>query len=296
MTATGSALTPIDYAERWRQMVEERRVFMDALYDRVGRTTENYWESRSAFFRPSVQRQTGSDPFLARVLDLVTEETTVLDVGAGGGRYAIPIAARAREVVAVEPAAAMVRVLREEAAAAGVRNLRIVDSDWLDAEVAPADVAICSHVIYPIADIVPFLEKLNSHALRRCLLYLNAGQPPWENPDLWRRFHGEPMRPQPEAIDAYNLLHQMGIHADVEIVTLQRRSSMGAPTIADAAAQFRDRLILDDRPETTSALETVLREMLVHTDEGWSLPPRPALAAIISWPPSSAVRGARTAR
>ena len=290
MTASVTAVEPIDYAERWRQIVEARREHMDVLYARLGRTTASYWASRSDFFRPSARRQVGPDPFFSRMVELLTPEMTVLDVGAGGGRYAIPLAAHAREVVAVEPAEPMVQVMREEAERAGAGNLRVVQSDWQSAVVEPADVVICSHVIYPIADVEPFLTKLDEHAKQVCLLYLNAGQPPWEMQDLWLRFHDEPMRPQPTYIDAYNLLHQLGIYANVEIVSFQRRSFFREPTIEAAAERFRDTLILDTSPETTARLHSVLREVLVETEEGWQMPPRLAKAAIVWWTPEGRAR------
>ncbi|MBI2760263.1 MAG: class I SAM-dependent methyltransferase [Chloroflexi bacterium] len=282
-----TAVEQIDYAARWRDIIEARRAYMDDLYARVGRTTANFWASRAGFFRPSMQHQAATaDNFLKRVLERVTPDTSVLDVGAGGGRYAIPLAAHAREVVAVEPAGPMVETMREEADAAGVANLRIVNSDWLAATVEPADVVVCSHVLYPIADVAPFLTKLDAHTKGVCFLYLNAGQPPWEDPDLWLRFHDEPMRPQPTYIDAYNLLVQLGIHADVEIVSYRRLSHFAEPTLEAAAAHYRETLILDDTPETTAHLQDILRDVLVETEQGWSMPMRESRAAIISWTPS----------
>lgn len=285
MTTTAEMVEPVDYAERWRQIVEARRAHMDALYARLGRTTANYWARRSDFFRPSARRQLGPDPFLSFVMELLSPEKTVLDVGAGGGRLAIPIAGRAREVVAVEPAEPMVRVLREEAEGAGVHNLRVVRSEWLAAEVEPADIVICSHVIYPIADVAPFLTKLDAMTRGTCLLYLNAGQPPWEYQDLWLRFHDEPMRPQPTYIDAYNLLHQLGIYANVQVEPLVRASFVREPTLEAAVERLRETLILDDRPETTARLHATLREVLVHNEEGWAMPPRTTQVAIIWWTP-----------
>ncbi len=280
--STGSAGS-IDYAARWRAIVESRREYMDRLYAALDRTTANYWQGRAGFFRPSVRRQMGPDQFLDRVLGRIQPGMTVLDVGAGGGRYAIPIAAAAKAVTAVEPAEPMVEVMREEATLAGVNNLTIVHGDWLAAEVGPADIVICSHVIYPIADVVPFLTKLREMTRGVCMLYLNVDQPPWEYTELWTQFHDEPMRPQPTYIDAYNLLHQLGVYADVEIVTFQRQSFMAAPTFEAAADRLRDTLILDTTPATTERLHDVLRRVLVQTETGWQMPPRPARAAIISW-------------
>ena len=289
MTTPTPAVEPVEYAERWQRIVETRREYMDALYARVRRTTENYWAPRAEFFRPSVRREQGPDTFLAKVFEHLTPEMTVLDVGAGGGRYAIPLAERAKEVVAVEPASPMVQVMREEAERAGVRNLRIVEGDWESAEVEPADIVICSHVIYPIADVVPFLRKLDARTKRTCFLYLMAGQPAWEIQDLWLRFHGEPVRPQPTYIDAYNLLHQLGIYANVEIVSFLRQGMLRDATLEAAAERFRESLILDDSTETTEQLQRVLREVMLETPDGWQMPPRPMKAAIIWWTPENRI-------
>jgi SAM-dependent methyltransferase len=280
-------VAPIDYAGRWREIVEERRRYIDALYARLGRTTANYWASRAQSFRPSARRDHGPDHFLSRVLQDVTGDSTVLDVGAGGGRYAVPLTRRAGRVIAVEPSPHMVQALRQEAEETGIKNLEIVESAWESAAVGPADVVICSHVVYPLPDIVPFLRKLDQHTRGTCFLYLNCGQPVWELPELWRRFHEEPVRPQPTYIDAYNLLHQMGIFANVEIVPLARRGLTPGLTFERAVEQFRERLVLDDSLETTGRLEAALRDTLVETDDGWQTPPRNAQAAIIWWRPSS---------
>jgi tRNA/tmRNA/rRNA uracil-C5-methylase (TrmA/RlmC/RlmD family) len=49
-----------------------------------------------------------------------------LDIGAGAGRYALPLALKVAEVIAVEPSASMRNALRTGKAEHGVDNLRIV--------------------------------------------------------------------------------------------------------------------------------------------------------------------------
>jgi len=46
-------------------------------------------------------------------------------------------------------------------------NLTVIASSWEDAEVAPADLVVCSHVLYAVAEPVPFLEKMESCARER---------------------------------------------------------------------------------------------------------------------------------
>src|SRR4051794_28433521 len=152
---TKTALAPdadtlVDDAEaRWRYLVARREAVIGAIRARTGDTGE-YWSRRVAAMGGQVRVEPGSvAPPLDRILAGVDRETTVLDVGAGWGRFAVPLAQAARQVVAVEPSGALVPILRENAAAAGVTSerLRIVEAGWLDAEVAPADVVLCANVL-----------------------------------------------------------------------------------------------------------------------------------------------------
>jgi len=54
----------------------------------------------------------------------------VLDVGAGSGRYAIPMAKMGCEVTALEPAAAMVEQIRERMALENITNIKILNKPW----------------------------------------------------------------------------------------------------------------------------------------------------------------------
>ena len=75
---------------------------------------------------------------------------TWLDVGAGGRRYALPLARAVARVIAVEPSRAMRAVLEASAREHAVRNLEIVASRWLLVKPRWADVALIPHVGYDI--------------------------------------------------------------------------------------------------------------------------------------------------
>ena len=152
---------PIDFAERWRLIVERRRVQMEAAYAASGLQNVDYWGRRAKNYRDALHIKTEQDPLLLRVLRDITPETTVLDVGAGTGRHTLALAPRVASVTAVDPSAAMLGLLQEDLDAQKLTNVTVTQSEWLDASVAPADVVLCSHVLYPIADVVPgFREGL----------------------------------------------------------------------------------------------------------------------------------------
>jgi hypothetical protein len=87
-------------------------------------------------------------------------------------------------------------LLRENAAAAGVgdERLRLVADDWEAAEVSPAALVLCANVLMPLAEIGPFIRKLDAHTLRRCVIILRATAMDAPLVALWRRFTASPTR------------------------------------------------------------------------------------------------------
>ncbi len=66
------------------------------------------------------------------ILGSIDDQQTVLDIGAGSGALAIPMAQRAARVTAVEPSLAQCGRLRRRAASLGIHNLAVVESNWED--------------------------------------------------------------------------------------------------------------------------------------------------------------------
>src|SRR3712207_6450446 len=184
-------------------------------------------------------------PPLEHILPHVDTNTTVLDVGAGWGRYAIPLARSARRVVAVEPSGALAAILLENAAAAGIDagRLSLVESGWEAADVEPADVVLCANVLTPLADVAPFLAKLDWQTRRRCYVVLRATAMDAPLAALWRDIHGVPSPRETTHADAYAVLDQLGIAANVLIQPSQ--FGMWRFDAPEVAARFvRDRLWL----------------------------------------------------
>jgi SAM-dependent methyltransferase len=108
------------------------------------------------------------DRVLDAILDLVQPADRWLDIGAGGGRYALPIARRARGVVAIDPSPRMRETLRAAATEFGIDNVTVVDGRWPMGEGAPTgDGALMAHVGYDIEHIGPFLDAAESAARRQ---------------------------------------------------------------------------------------------------------------------------------
>ena len=137
--------------------------------------SDDFWRPFASAFRADPRRT--DDPTLDRVAREVDRDKTLLDVGGGAGRFALPLALHCRHVTVVEPSESIVGEFRDGARDAGIDNLSVTQGSWEEAHVEPADVVLCSHVVYGIADVAPFVRKLGSHARERVLMLVFMDSP-----------------------------------------------------------------------------------------------------------------------
>jgi SAM-dependent methyltransferase len=241
-----------------------------------------YWDSRARRYAARTAGTAERDPFLAEVRRRVGRRTTVVDVGAGTGRFSLALAPRAAEVVAVDPSAGMLGILRREAGRRGLTNLRCVEGRWEDVDVV-ADVAICSYVLPVVPDPVPFLRKLDRSSRRHVLLYLGAFSADALFDPLWRHFHGKPRKPGPTYLDLMAVLTDMGLSPAVKVVEVP--SSSRFDSLAAAVREYVDYLVLPDSPQVRRELKGLLASWLVPEGNRWRLPVRTLPAAVVSWSP-----------
>jgi SAM-dependent methyltransferase len=282
--ASPPEVAPVDYAQRWHDIVERRRLQMDAAYAAAGIDNADYWGKRAKTYRQALHERPEEDPFLLRVLRDVTAESTALDVGAGTGRHTLALAPHVARVTAVEPSPAMLGLLREDVEAQRLSNVEMIANGWLEADVAPADVVLCSHVLYPIVDPVPFIRKLEASGKKRVYVYLRVDPLPTDL-GLWSEFHGIALQAQPMHLDLIGLLAQIEIMADVEVV--EHRFTWTFADLDEAVAQLRHSLCLhEDDAAATQKLRSLLKARLVRWPNG-RLGPEvgSARSAIVSWRP-----------
>ena len=172
--------------ETWGEMVRVEHEQSDRM--RGARPTD-HWTQYARQFKADPRRT--DDELVERLRSRLQPDDTLLDVGAGGGRLALPLALSCRSVTAVEPSPSMCAVLRETAEENGI-DVGVVEAEWADAQVEAADVILCSHVIYVIEDIGAFVSKINSHARRLVLMVVFQSAPQSQMYQLWEQVHGNP--------------------------------------------------------------------------------------------------------
>jgi SAM-dependent methyltransferase len=147
----------------------------------------------------------------------VPDGGAVLDVGSGGGRAAFALVPPAGEVTGVDHQQSMLDAFAAEAERRGVRHAEVLGGWPEAADRAPvADVVTCHHVVYNVADLVPFVRALDGHARRRVVLELPRRHPLAGMAPLWRRFWDLERPDGPGAQDAAAVLREAGITPQLE--------------------------------------------------------------------------------
>lgn len=269
-------------AKRWRSLVRGRLAEMERLQPGRGALGAAFWDTRAKRFasRMTVATATG-DPLFRRLRQATGRRSTVIDVGAGPGRFSLALAPHVRLVTAVDPSGAMLDICRRQARRQHVGNVDCVQGRWEDVEVGPADVAFSSYVLPLIADAPRFLRKLDAAAERRALLYLGAFSLDAVLDPLWRHFHDRPRKPAPTYLDAVAVLEELGLAPEVEVVEVPGRARFA--TVAEAARDYRDQLLVPDTPQARRELRGLLGSWLVRSDGAFRPPLRSLPAAIVSW-------------
>lgn len=267
--------------ERWNEMVRVEHAQSDSM--RKEAPPADSWSNFAQQFKADPRRT--DDPLVNYLRQLVTPGQVVLDVGAGGGRLALPLALEAKKVIAVEPSPSMCRVLREAALEFDVTNVEVIESSWLDAQVPQADLALCCHVLYVIQDIEAFVRKLEQHA-KRILVIVYQAPPQSQIYPLWEPIHSVPRSPLPSLPEFLRVLTQLGVEPDIHVVHTER--NRGFESLEVAKEQLARRLYVTPNSPEMARLEALLPDVLEENNGGFSIKHSVNLEPrVVSWQPGA---------
>jgi hypothetical protein len=208
-----------------------------------------------------------------------------LDVGAGCGALAVPLARRLRRVTALEPEPAMVRGLRDAAARAGLANIAVVPAAWGEAPVAPHDLVVCAHVGGLLRSDSPFLREVGVAARRWVALIRDrpggARDDKFFYAELYPRLLGRPYRTGCDAEDTVAVLRSLGV--DPLVTPIEYDAGQPFTDLAEACDFWMTYMQLRD-PAARAYLEGFLRERLTREGDMLVAPFRKTVA-VITWRP-----------
>ena len=242
----------------------------------------DFWETLARQFRAPADP--AADPTPDALAALIGPDDRAIDVGAGGGRIAIPLSRHCREIVAVEPSPAMRAVLEEEISRHGVGNIRIVAARWEEAVVAPAPLAFAAHVTYGIQAIEPFVRKLDRAATRHAALVVMTDPPQTPLAPLWRFVHGEDRLRLPCRDEVVAVLRELG--AEPVVTPLGPAPILPFGARAEAIDLLRFRLVVGPGTPGDVRLHRAL-DLFAEERDGnlWPKDARPNARSLVRWAP-----------
>jgi CTP:molybdopterin cytidylyltransferase MocA/SAM-dependent methyltransferase len=272
---------PADLAELvWAERVRANREQVDRV--REVPDGADFYAPVSGLFRVDPDR--ADDPVLDALLALAVPGETWIDIGAGAGRFALPLARVAGEVVAIEPSEAMLTALREEMSSHGITNVRPVEGRWPMEDSPLGDVCLIAHVSYDIEAIGPFLRAMEAAARRLCVAVLMERQPASLVDPFWPIVHGETRVSLPALPEFVALLEAGG---RVPSVTMVAREPRRFASRDELAGFLRRQLWIADGGEKERRFHTALDELAVEDPDGrFGLAGQAAAPiGIVSWAP-----------
>jgi len=264
-----------EYLEIWRSLVKHSGSNFPHAFNRKDQA-EAYEASTR---RKNMGRR---DTLLEKVIHEIKPDYTILDIGAGTGRWTIPLAKSAARITAVDPSEAMLAILKQNAAASGVADkIEIIQKSWEEAEVGRYDFVISFHAMYMSPDFAAFVQKMETHTKRRCYLGLRHFPIDGIIQELSAKIHGT-RHDSPNFIIGYNALYQMGIYANVIIEDFQHNWT--DDTIDDAFRRAKRHLLV----ENTTSHDTLVRDTLkrrLELKDGKYRWPDSMTTALVWWEP-----------
>ncbi|MDO8873123.1 MAG: class I SAM-dependent methyltransferase [Methanoregula sp.] len=260
-----SPVAPLPLDPDWNEIWKARQRLHESS-KRSDDPSHNWNKRENAERYDSTSRSEYDERVVTTIKGLdVTKESRVLDIGAGPGTLAIPLAPRVKEITAIEPGEGMVAILNERMKKDGISNITIIRKRWEDTIPASDlsgqyDVVVAS-LSLTMEDIRLALKKMDAVSRGSVYLFWFVDMPFWERmyADLWEPLHGLPYYSGPKADCLFGVLYQMGIYANVEMLPLKKEYRF---TTTDEMTAFFRRRFGVKTPEQERVMDAYLSPLM----------------------------------
>jgi SAM-dependent methyltransferase len=245
-------------------------IWRDGVLFYIGNTDKTALWDRNAARWNALQHK---DDYCEKVMERLklAPDWTVLDVGCGAGLLSIPLAKQCKHVTALDPSGEMLRHLQKNADKEKLTNITCVHKTIQEAvagkDIKKHDVVISSRSLGLDQDVRSFLQAMDIVTKRYAYVVWGADERLFDI-GMFKAI-GRPYGETRTHVVLYNLLDQMGIHANIELFKCQR-TAMTYKSLDEAQAEYRNRFLKNQAliPREESRLKKFLKELLKETKYG----------------------------
>jgi ubiquinone/menaquinone biosynthesis C-methylase UbiE len=210
----------------WRE-IWERKYRERAGAGIKGELSSEYWDKVAEDYsqwNKSNNYEYGTKAIEA-IGEIINPDFEALDIGAGPGTLAIPLARVVGKMTAIEPSPVMVRHLLKNAQEQGVQNIEVIDKSWQevhDPDISKRfDIVACSHLLWQFEEVDRQLKRMEEASRGYCCVVHPAGERDTMIESLWlevvkREYAGE-LDPDLDDL-VFVILRQRGILVNVKVV------------------------------------------------------------------------------
>ena len=268
-----------DAVDRWHSQVRRHHSQSIAAQQNFD-PNQDFWEGMAQNFKDDPFRK--GDPVIDRLEQEFAECRTLVDIGGGAGRLALPLSLSREAVTVVDSSKSMLLELQDSCEEAKIENVSSVFGLWEDAVIDIHEGALCSHVTYGIENIGKFLENVNQYASKRVVFIAFMKSPQAHLESLWREVHEEERVHLPGVPELMDVLWQLGIAPELNIIEHLGPHIYGSEK--DAISDLRRRLYVNQGTRKDEILTRVLKSDLKPTEQGMELANSDGrISCLISW-------------
>ena len=268
-----------DAVDRWHCQVRRHHSQSIAAQQNFD-PNQDFWEGMAQNFKDDPFRK--GDPVIDRLEQEFAECRTLVDIGGGAGRLALPLSLSREAVTVVDSSKSMLLELQDSCEEAKIENVSSVFGLWEDAVIDIHEGALCSHVTYGIENIGKFLENVNQYASKRVVIIAFMKSPQAHLESLWREVHEEERVHLPGVPELMDVLWQLGIAPELNIIEHLGPHIYGSEK--DAISDLRRRLYVNQGTRKDEILTRVLKSDLKPTEQGMELANSDGrISCLISW-------------
>ncbi|MDC0034980.1 class I SAM-dependent methyltransferase [Chloroflexi bacterium] len=264
---------------RWHNQVQRHHAQSIAAQQNFD-PNQDFWEGMAQNFKDDPFRK--GDPVIDRLEQEFAECETLVDIGGGAGRLALPLSLSRAAVTVVDSSKSMLAELKYSCEEAKIENVEPVFGLWEDAVIEIHEGALCSHVTYGIENIEKFLENVNQYASKRVVIIAFMKSPQAHLENLWKEVHDEERVHLPGVPELMDVLWQLDIAPELSIIEHLGPHTYGSEQ--DAITDLRRRLYVNQGTRKDEILIRVLKGDLKPIDEGMELANSDGrISCLISW-------------